>query len=151
MAKRVFRTKKKLSGVRAMYRAWSEWEVGDYIIGTYKGSKTDNYDKPNWLIEVEEASFVSDAKLARKLQEDNLVIGLNSNGMLDAAMENVSEGDMIQVMYNGKSEIEKGKYAGKEAHVVQVDLVEEDGAEEAPAPMTKKKKQAVEDEADYDV
>ena len=129
MAKRVFKSKKKLSGGRCTYRAWKEWETGDYIIGTYKGSKTDNYDKPNWLVLVEEASFVSAPKEAKKLVGQ--VIGLNSNGMLNKAMERVEEGDMIQVMYNGTSEIEKGKYAGKDAHLVEVDLVtEDDGSED---------------------
>ena len=128
MAKRVFKSKKKLSGGRCTYRAWKDWEVGDYIIGQYKGSKTDNYDKPNWLVLVEEASF-ADKKEAKKLEGQ--VIGLNSNGMLNKAMERVEEGDMIQVMYNGTSEIEKGKYAGKDAHLVEVDLVtEDDGSDE---------------------
>jgi len=53
--KRVFKTKKKLSGGRSVFRKWNEWEEGDYIIGKYVGMKEDNYEKPNWLIEVEEA------------------------------------------------------------------------------------------------
>jgi hypothetical protein len=121
--KRVFKSKKKLSGGRCVYRAWKDWEVGDCIVGTYKGSKTDNYDKPNWLIEVEEATFGSSPKEAKKLK--GLTIGLNSAGQLDKAMEKVSEGEMIQVMYNGTAEIEKGKYAGKDAHQIEVDIVSE--------------------------
>lgn len=123
MAKRVFKSKKKLSGGRCTYRAWKEWDVGDYIIGKFKGSKTDNYDKPNWLVEVVDAAFV-EHKLARKLIGQT--IGLNSSGQLNKAMEKVEEGDLIQVMYNGTSEIEKGKYAGKDAHLIEVDLVQED-------------------------
>lgn len=123
MPKRVFKSKKKLSGGRCTYRAWGEWEVGDYIIGTYKGSREDQYNKPNWLVAVEEAEF-SDSKAAKKLIGQT--IGLNSAGQLNKAMEKVEEGDMIQVMYNGTSEIEKGKYAGKDAHLIEVDLVEED-------------------------
>ena len=125
MAKRVFKSKKKLSGGRCVYRAWKDWEVGDYVIGTYKGSKQDQYDKPNWMIQVEECGFV-DRKAAKKL--DGQVIGLNSSGQLNKAMEHVEEGDMIQVMYNGTSEITEGKYAGKDAHLIEVDLVEEEGA-----------------------
>lgn len=133
--KRVFKSKKKLSGGRATYRAWKEWEMGDLIIGKYKGQREDNYDKPNWLVEVIDAQF-SDTKAAKKLIGQT--IGLNSNGQLNKAMEKgieteaIVEGETIlQVLYNGTSEIEKGKYAGKDAHLVEVDVVEEDdGSEE---------------------
>lgn len=126
--KRKFKSKKKLTTVRANYRPWAEWEVGDYIIGTYKGSQTDQYDKPNWLVEIEEASFVKKPKLAAKLVGQ--LLGLNSNGKLDKAMKNVEEGDMIQVTYNGMGTIEKGKYKGKDAHDVEVELVEEETDED---------------------
>lgn len=124
---RVFRSKKKLTGTRAMYRPWREWEVGDIIVGKYVGSQTDNYDKPNWLVEVASAQFVN--KKDNKKFEGH-VIGLNSNGKLDKAMQKVSEGEYIQVEYKGMSEIDKGKYKGKEAHDVEVELVEEDGGED---------------------
>lgn len=127
MAKRTFKSKRKLSGGRCTYRAWKEWEVGDLIIGKFKGQKEDNYGNPNWLIEVEDAQF-SDGKAAKKLVGQT--IGLNSAGQLNKAMEKVEEGDMIQVVYNGTSEIEKGKYKGKDSHLMDVDLVEEEGAEE---------------------
>ena len=127
-AKRVFRSKKKLSGSRCVYRAWKTWSVGDLIIGTYRGSKIDNYDKPNWIIDVIDAQF------SKKKEGEKLVgqtIGLNSAGGLDKAMEKVEEGTVIQVMYNGTSTIEKGKYAGKDAHNIEVDLVEEDTADDS--------------------
>lgn len=127
MAKRTFKSKRKLTGGKCTYRAWKEWEVGDYIIGTYRGSKIDNYDKPNWLIEIEDASF-SDSKLAKKLIGQTL--GLNSAGQLNKAMEKVEESAMVQVMYNGTSEIENGKYAGKDAHLIEVVLVEVDSGDE---------------------
>lgn len=125
--KRVFKTKKKLSGGRSVFRKWNEWEEGDYIIGKYVGMKEDNYEKPNWLIEVEEAVFADEDEAEKLIGKQ---IGLNSNGQLDKAMEKVEEGQYVQVTYNGKSEIEKGKYAGKEAHLVGVDLVEVEGEEE---------------------
>ena len=122
-AKRVFKSKKKLSGGRCTYRAWGEWEVGDLIIGKFKGSKLDQYKKPNWLVEVEDAQFMKH-KEAKKLVGQ--VIGLNSCGQLDKAMDGVEVGEMVQVMYNGMSQIEKGKYAGKDSHLVEVDVVEEE-------------------------
>jgi len=126
--KRKFKSKKKLSSTRATYRPWKEWETGDIVIGIYKGSQTDNYDKPNWLVEVVEAFFPVKPKLAKKLVGQ--VLGLNSNGKLDKAMEGVEPGDMIQIEYKGMSTIEKGKYKGKDAHDVEVDLVEEDGGDD---------------------
>ncbi len=62
--KRTFKSKKKVSKVRAEYRAWKEWAVGDMIVGEYKGSQIDNYDKPNWLIKIETAFFPKKPKLA---------------------------------------------------------------------------------------
>lgn len=133
MAKRVFKSKKKLSSTRANYRKWSEWDTGDILIGTYKGSQTDSYDKPNWLIEVEDAQF-GDKKAAKKLNPnadgEKNIIGLNSSGKLDAAMDKVEIGDMVQIEYKGMSTIEKGKYKGKDAHDIEVDLVEEEGDED---------------------
>jgi hypothetical protein len=128
MPKRVYKSKKKLSSVKATYRKWSEWDAGDILIGTYKGSQTDSYDKPNWLVEVEDAQFTN-AKVAKKLLpkgDEKTVIGLNSSGKLDAAMEQVEIGDMVQIEYKGMSTIEKGKYKGKDAHDIEVDLIEED-------------------------
>lgn len=127
MAKRVFKTTRKLSGGRSVYRKWAEWENGDIIIGKYVGSTTDRYKKPNWQIEVVEA-FFADKKAAKNLIDKQ--IGLNSSGQLDKAMAQVSEGDMVQISYNGMEEMQGGPYAGKDAHLIGVDLVTEDGGEE---------------------
>lgn len=125
--KRVFKKTKKVSKVRAEYRKWSEWDEGDILIGKYIGSQIDSYDKPNWLIEVEDAQF-SDTKTAKKLM--GKTIGLNSNGKLDKAMKQVEEGDMVQIEFKGMGTIEKGKYKGKDAYDVEVDIVQEEGDED---------------------
>lgn len=129
MAKqRTFKTKKKLSATRAVYRPWRDWEVGDILIGTYKGSQIDNYEKPNWLFEVEDAQFTNKKDAKRVMGQ---VVGLNSCGKLDAAMQTkdgepkVDVGQIVQIEYKGTSEIEKGKFKGKEAHDVEVEIVEE--------------------------
>lgn len=128
MAKRVYKTTKKLSGGKSSYRGWGDWEIGDMIIGKYIGSDVDQYDKPNFKFLVEEAVF-SKTSEAKKLKGQNLT--LNSAGQLNKAMKDVEEGQLVQIVYNGTSEIEKGKYKGKDAHQVEVDLVEEDTGEEA--------------------
>ncbi len=127
MAKRIFKSKKKLSTVRALYRKWSEWEVGDVLVGKYAGSQIDSYDKPNWLIEVEDA-FFTDKKAQKKLIGNT--VGLNSNGMVDKAMKKVEEGDMVQFTYNGMEEMDGGPFKGKDKHLVEVDIVVEEGEDE---------------------
>ncbi len=122
--KRVFKSKKKLSTVRATYRKWSEWETGDIMIGTYKGSQTDQFGKPNWLIEVVEA-FLADKKDQKKLIGQ--VLGLNSSGTVDRAMEDVEIGSMVQFTYNGLVRMDGGPYKGKDKHDIEVDLVSEEG------------------------
>jgi len=44
-AKRTFKTKKKLSGVRTEYRAWKEWDEGDVLIGKLVGSSQNRKNK----------------------------------------------------------------------------------------------------------
>lgn len=152
MAKRIYKSKKKLSTVKATYRKWNEWDSGDILIGTYKGSQTDNYDKPNWLVEVEDAQFTN-AKAAKKLMpkgDEKVVVGLNSSGKLDQAMEQVEIGDVIQVEYKGMSTIEKGKYKGKDAHDIEVDLVEEDDEDEDDEDESEDEDDDSDDESDDD-
>lgn len=126
--KRVFKTKRKVGKVKAAYRGWKLWEEGDWLIGTYKGSQQDQYDKPNYLIEIIECGFKN--KKARTEAIAAKVIGLNSSGKLDTAMKEVEVGEVVQIVYNGTSTITKGKYKGKDAHDIEVDIVEEEGAEE---------------------
>lgn len=125
--KRVFKTTKKLSGGRTMYRKWAEWETGDLIICKFLAQGEDQYEKPNWKVQVEDAQFAS-SKESKKYTGQ--VLTLNSAGQLDKAMEKVEEGDMIQVTYQGTSVIEKGKFKGKDAHLVEVDMVVEDTGED---------------------
>ncbi len=127
MAKRVFKSKKKLSSVRALYRKWNEWEVGDVLVGKYKGSQMDSYDKPNWLIEVEDAFFTNKKEQKRLIGQ---IVGLNSSGGVDRSMEKCSEGDMVQFTYNGMERMDGGPYKGKDKHLIEVDLVTEDDGSE---------------------
>ena len=127
-AKRVFKKKKKISGGGPKnFRKWADWSEGDFVIGTFVGTHTDQYDKENMILEVHDAGF-------RKPKEAKAIIGqrliLNAAGQLTKAMESLSEGDMIQVTYGGTATIEKGKYKGKDAHVLDIDLVEEEGEED---------------------
>lgn len=133
MAKRIFKSKKKLSSVKAVYRKWSEWDVGDILIGTFKGTQIDQYEKDNYLIEVEDAQF-GNKKAAKKLAAvdgEKVIIGLNHTGKLGRAMKNAEVGDVIQITYNGMDEMAKGKFKGKDAHDMEVEVVEEEDEDES--------------------
>lgn len=74
--------------------------------------------------------MLKDKKLSAELKGKNL--GLNSNGMLDKAMEQIEIGTFVQIEYKGSNKIEKGKVKGKEAHSVSVSVLVEDNGQESP-------------------
>jgi hypothetical protein len=119
---RVFKPTRKLGGGQKMYRKWEEYEVGDVLIGRYVDTHTDQYKKVCPVIEVIDAQFKD--KSGTKYIGKNLV--LNAAGMLNKAIEKAEKGQLLQFTYNGQSTIEKGPYAGKESHLIQTDIVEED-------------------------
>lgn len=132
MAKRVFKTKKVLSGVKSEYRAWKEWDEGDVLIcklvGTSQNRK--NKSKKDWIVEPIDA-FFSDKKEQKRVLAAKRIT-LNTAGQLDKGMEQIEQGDMVQITYNGSKEMEGGDYEGQMAHTMEVEQVEEDdGSEEA--------------------
>lgn len=152
-AKRVFKKTKKMSGGPKTFRAWKEWTVGDYVIGKYVGTHEDQYQKTCRIIGVVDGEFAKKGAF-KKINGQNLV--LNAAGQLDAAFEDkngnakISEGEMVQIMYNGTSQITKGKYAGKDAHLIEVDLVEEEGDEDEEEEIDEDLDEDEEEESDDD-
>jgi len=130
MAKRVFKTKKVLSGVRSEYRAWKLWEEGDVIVCRLVGSQPNrkNKSKKDWLVEPLEV-FFSDKKEEKRIKAAKRVT-LNSAGQLDKGMDQIEEGEIVQVTYKGQQEIEGGTHAGEMAHMMEVVCVEEDDGSE---------------------
>lgn len=126
MAKRIFRTKKKVSGgMKGKFRAWDNWKEDEYIIAKYTGTgRQDKYNKPTYCFEIEEANFASAKENAAFEKEPEIV--LNSTGGFANSMENVEEDDMVQITYKGQNEIQKGKWKGEMAHAIEVLVVEED-------------------------
>ena len=112
MAKRTFVTKKKLSGVKTEYRAWKEWDEGDVLIGKLVGKTQNrkNKSKFDWLIAVEEA-FFADKKEEKRVKGKTLT--LNTAGQLDKGMEQVEEGQLVQITYNGAKKMQGGEYEGQ--------------------------------------
>jgi hypothetical protein len=122
--KRVFKTKRVLSGMQKVFRKWGDWEVDDFVVGKFIATHEDNYDKTNYVIEVIAAEFQDGS--GEEFLGKNLV--LNSSGTLNKAFEEIQTGEFVQVTYLGKSEITKGKYAGKEAHNMEIIVVEDPDA-----------------------
>ena len=124
--KRVFKQKRVLSGMSKVFRKWGDWDTDDQVVGKFVATHEDNYDKTNYVIEVIQAEFADDS--GEEFTGKNLV--LNSSGTIDKAFEEVTVGEFVQVTYLGKSEILKGKYAGKEAHNMEVIVIEDPDAPE---------------------
>ena len=122
MSKRTFVPKRKLSGGRKMYRKWEDYEIGDIVIGKYVDTHKDQYDKLCFVVEVIDAQFKD--KTGSKYVGKNLV--LNAAGMVSKAMGKIDFDQVVQVEYQGTSVIEAGKYAGKDSHVIEVQLCEEE-------------------------
>ena len=124
------RVRRKIGGARS-YKAWKLWEAGEYIVGKYVGSSTDNYDKPNWHIELEEVHMV-DAKASNgKTLEAGVVMGLNSAGTLNPKMDDLEIGAIVEIVYNGLDTLpENHKFKGKDCHQIDVAELGEDEEEE---------------------
>ncbi|RTL05264.1 hypothetical protein EKK58_08375 [Candidatus Dependentiae bacterium] len=118
--KRVFTTKKKLSGAM-FYRKWDDWAIGDIFIGEYTGTKKDTqYDTEHFVFKVVETQF----KDKKANFEGGKTVVLNRCGMLAKALDGVEFGQIIQLEYNGIGTMKKGKFKGKEAHSMEIQLVE---------------------------
>lgn len=128
-AKRKFKTLKTLTG-RNLYRQYDEWDVGDIVVGKIVDFGKDKYDKTCPIIEVLEVMF-KDKKENERVMGKRLF--LNSCGKLAKKINEgaLEEGMIIQLEYLGKNVMEKGKYAGKQAHDVNIELGEMEGDEEA--------------------
>lgn len=137
--KRTFK-KKKLAGGTKVFRPWKEWEDGDTIIGTYHSTAVDDYEKNTRFVEVQEA-VLADKKLAKNIV--GKVLGLNGTNTIESAFKNLEEGTLVQVYYKGIEEMTGGKYKGKDKHVIEVDQLTEEGADE--------EEESDEDEEDFDL
>ena len=97
------------------YKAWNKWEAGDYLVGKYISAGEDSFGNANYKVEVIEAGFNSgDAPKPAS------IFTFNSSGTLNKAMESISEGDIVKVIYKGEEVLTKGKYKNKKFHSMEV-------------------------------
>lgn len=128
--KRTFTPKRQLSGKPMKFRGWDEYSIGDILIVKYVKTTPNKFNvtKPNHVVEIIE-TFLKDKKVQKEWTEGTHVC-LNTMGMLDKALDEIVTGTIVQITYNGKNMIEKGKMAGKEAHAVEVIEVSDDNETE---------------------
>ena len=128
-----------------MYRAWKEWDEGDVLICTLKGTSQNrkNKSKKDWIVEVVDA-FFNDKKVQKKLIGQTLT--LNTAGQLDKGMEQIDIGDMVQITYNGSQEMKGGEYEGQMAHTMEVVMVDEDDGSEEEEEIDEEEESEEDDE-----
>lgn len=137
-----FRT---IGGSKA-YRNWSLWRDGEYILGKFTGTSTDNFGKENFHIEVMETNVVFDPehhyiptrgknkgkKVFDREIEVGKVMALNNAGSLAYKMESVNEGEVVRVTYAGTDTLpEDHQYAGSDFHLIEVEVAETESGESA--------------------
>jgi len=121
MKKREFR---QVSGA-SIYRAWKHWEEGDVFVGKFVRETTDQFKNPSWVFKIEEVEFNDPA--AEKIFQPGKLASLNSTGMLNKTMEEqVVPGNIVKIVYRGMDTISKGPFAGKEAHVLEISVAEDE-------------------------
>lgn len=124
--KRTYTVTKTVSGKPKKFRLWKDYSVGDILICYYVGTTENKYNeaKPNFVVEILE-TFLKNKTIEKDLVDGTHLV-LNTTGMLDKAMSNVAPGTLLQITYKGTNAIEKGKFAGKEAHAILVEEIEDE-------------------------
>lgn len=120
--KRVWKKSQIVSGQGMSFRKWSDYSVGDIVIGEFIGDYMDTkYGKRCRMLKVYETIFKD--KNANLAEGKTLV--LNHTGKSDKAFDRIEKGAIVQVTYNGLEMMDGGKFEGKEAHQIEVAVMEE--------------------------
>jgi len=106
----------KLGDGDVTYFRAKEMNIGQKVSGKYVKQITDKFGNPAYKI----------------ILEDGTTGILNSTGQLASLFEKVALGSDVDVVYQGKTEIETGKWAGTDAHVFEL-FAEDSNDDELPA------------------
>jgi|DEB0MinimDraft_10_1074344.scaffolds.fasta_scaffold06050_2 hypothetical protein len=100
---------KTVGGPRKYFK-YNECEKGQLLVeGKYVGRSPNKFGKENFDFKPDNGPMVS----------------LNHAGHLNYLIETyVREGDLVQVVYDGKSKLDKGTWKGKEVHQFQVNVAQ---------------------------
>jgi hypothetical protein len=118
--KRKFKTKRELTA-SVVYRGYKEWAVGDIVIGEIVDFRKDDYGGMGVVINVLDCQFSKDKK---KFEGKKLY--LNSCAIIKKSIDDLKAGMILQVEYLGVGVTQKGKFAGKDFHEVDLKVVEDD-------------------------
>jgi len=102
-------------GGSAKYRKYDLWDAGDQLAGKLVEIRKDKFGKPAYVVQVEDVAF---KKSSEQPSVGELFL-INNAGGLQYKIDQVGGvviGDIIGVEYNGKVDIQKGKWKGSKAH-----------------------------------
>jgi len=117
-------------GGECWFRPWKEWDVEEFVIGKFLGTREDQYGKTNVELEVEEVNFDLVNQNDNPLTKGKKLV-LNSCGALDNKVDEFEKGMFVRVEYTGEITLTKGPYKGKKAHTVEVFIEEGEDSGEA--------------------
>jgi hypothetical protein len=102
-------------GGSAKYRKYDLWDAGDQLAGRVVEIRKDKFGKPAYVVEVQDVAF---KKTSEQPSVGDLFL-VNNAGGLQYKIDQVGGvviGDVIGIEYNGKVDIQKGKWKGSKAH-----------------------------------
>ena len=100
---------------QSSYKSWAKWQEGDFLVCKYLSTGEDSFGNPNYKVEVIEAQFEDG-----QVPKSGTNFSFNSSGALKKAFEEITEGDIVKVIYKGQGTIPKGKFKGKSFHDMEV-------------------------------
>lgn len=95
----------KSNNIPTLFRAWSEWEEGDFVVGIYHSMYETEFKKAiqkNWRVQVTDCNFVIINKEGKRIEPVGQMLTLNSAGQLNKFMAGVDIGMMVDITYGGK-------------------------------------------------
>ena len=99
-------------GGQCIYYQWSKVVPGETITGKYVGTRTDDYDKINWILRDEEG-------------QEHI---LNHCGSLARKMSFAKKGQVLEIFYEGKETVKLKKYGTKRVHQFKVYCTSDEAA-----------------------
>ena len=111
------KTQVKLTDDNVTYFRAKELKVGQKIVGKYVKQIEDKYGHPCFKL----------------VLTDGTTGIINYTGQLAALFEKVAIGTDVEVIYQGKTVIESGKWAGEEAHIFELCMEDASDNDELPA------------------
>ena len=99
-------------GGQCIYYQWSKVVPGETITGKYIGTRTDDYDKINWILRDEEG-------------QEHI---LNHCGSLARKMSFAKKGQVLEIVYEGKETVKLKKYGTKPVHQFKVYCTSDEAA-----------------------